>query len=99
MNDYNLDKLYTAIENNKIDEAIDFIIDSIDDRFCDGKFEEVDDILLALDLSRLETSTFLAIVAITKPGKEKLKNRSFILDEIKKLLTKEEIELDFKGLL
>jgi hypothetical protein len=93
-----LSKLYSAIENNKIDDAIDIIIDAIDDRFRAGRFEEVDDILLALDLSRLETSTFFAIVVLTKPAKEKLKNRSLVLDNIKKYLTKEEIELDFEGL-
>jgi hypothetical protein len=94
---------YEAVAAGKIDDAIDVIIDVIDDRLRAGKWEEVDAILAAANLGKLDADSLVALLIATVRAKEHLPIRATvagaIATRVRKLLPKEEAEAALEGVL
>jgi hypothetical protein len=54
------------------DDAVDFIYAEVDQHLRDGAFADVQDLLRALDLAKLDVVHMLAIASITRAAREQL---------------------------
>jgi len=83
-----LQEVYELEKVNDVHVALDLVFNKIDALFTEGKFKEVDDILDAIDLSRLSTSLMRGFLTITWAGKKHLNNRVKFLASVRKAMIK-----------
>jgi hypothetical protein len=70
-----LTDVYALNEAGETDDAVDMIFDRVDDLLLDGEAPQVDDLLNAIDVKRLDITLMLAALSITKPAADRLQNR------------------------
>lgn len=95
-----ISKLYSFVANDQKHKAINFLFEKIDDLMCINGFQEIDELLLKTDVSRLDTNLCVAFLSILNPGKHKLKHYSKFKEQITerlKSLTPERFERLIKG--
>lgn len=96
-----LEEIYSLVESKEYRKAIDIVFDCIDDFALEARFEEIDEILPAIDISKLDENLMVAFLAISKPVKPKLKNYDDLylrIEEFYKKTKPEEVEEILKGL-
>ena len=81
-----------------IDESMSYIIGTIDDLFCDGHFEIVNDFFIC-DPSKEKTENTLSLLTATLCIKDKLNNRSKFYDDVEKHFNKKYQESELTSLL
>ncbi len=69
---------------------LDEIFLRIDNKFHEGKFKEVDDELLTVDIEGSSTKVLIAWLIITFAVKSKLSNRSILFSRIKEKFLRDE---------
>lgn len=77
-----LDTIYLLCASERDDVATDIVFDKIDRMLCDGKFNEVDAVLKAVNVLGLSTAVMRSFLTITKPASEKLPTRSLLYNKI-----------------
>ncbi len=70
-----IEDVYSLVKREEIDPAIDLLFEKIDDLLVDGHFTACDDILRAIDVSRLDTNLLVAVLSITVAAREHLPYR------------------------
>ncbi len=81
-----LEDVYSFVQQNKLDDAIDVLFYNIDDLLLAGELYKCDCLLKTIDLKRLDTNLVVALLSITKSAKHKLSERaSFVLRALNRL--------------
>ena len=57
--------IYSWVNLKKFDIAIDILFEKIDDLLIDGQFDECNELLLAIDIKRLDHNLIVATLSIT----------------------------------
>ena len=81
-----LDEVYSLTARGEIDSAIDVLFDHVDDLLLEGDFSTCNELLIAVDLKRLDTNLLIAILSITLSASEKLPNRTLLVSRVEKRL-------------
>jgi hypothetical protein len=81
-----------------IDESMSYIIETIDDLFCDGHFEIINDFFIC-DPSKEKTENTLSLLTATLCIKDKLSNRPEFYEDVKKHYSKKYPESEMISLL
>ena len=81
-----------------IDESMSYIIETIDDLFCDGHFEIVNNFFIC-DPSKEKTENTLSLLTATLCIKDKLNNRSKFYEDVSRHFTKKYPEPEMIALL
>lgn len=81
-----LETLYAHAAAGEREEAVDLIIDQIDDLLCAGEVFEVDRILDAVDLSRLDSYMMVAFLSATLAARKFLCARRRLVVRIEEAL-------------
>lgn len=76
-----LQQIYDLVKENKNNKVTDIIFDTFDRLALDGKFQECDDIIKAIDIYKLNTFSIRSVLCITKAFKEKLPSRAEFFDK------------------
>jgi hypothetical protein len=71
------------------DEQLDYILDHFDMLCYNSQFDQVDEILKNVNLTKLNKTSILGILAITKPAKTQLKQRQNFVKEVVQILDNE----------
>lgn len=74
--DEHLERVYTHCEADDPDSALDLVLKVIDDLLEAGRFAKIDELLDAVDLSRMDISTALGFLSATLAARDKLSARS-----------------------
>ncbi len=85
-----LAEVYSYSADGRNDDAIDLLFDHIDDLLLAGDFVAVNELVYAIDAKRLNTTTMLAALSITKAAADKLPNRASLLSRIEAILRETE---------
>lgn len=82
-----LGDVYSLVERNLPDEAVDILFDRIDDLLVTGQFARCDALLRAIDLKRLDSNLIVAVLSITLAAAEKLPYRARLLKRAEERLS------------
>jgi hypothetical protein len=77
------------VATKRTDEAIDMVLDRFDELLHAGEFREADEVLSAVDVKRIDSHVMVALMAITRPAKDKLIRRKELLRRIESALNAE----------
>lgn len=69
--------------------AVDVLFERVDDFFCAGQFDEVDEFLKEILVEIQSVQMLVCILTVTLPAKEKLKNRDDFFKRVTKKVTAE----------
>ena len=83
-----LSDVYLLVDSGKTADAIDAVFDCFDDMFEAQRFQESDNVLAAVDITRLDTNLMVAFLTITRCEKDKLLSRSKLVQSIENHLEK-----------
>lgn len=78
--------LYALVQEEEIDDAIDLLFDQVDDLLLAGDFEECNNLLLSIDVKMLDVNLLVALLTITYPAKDELRDRGSVVRRIAKRL-------------
>lgn len=67
-----IDEVYACVERNDPDAAVDVLFRGIDRLLRAGEFSKCDDLLMSLDLERLDSNLLVALDSITRRAADKL---------------------------
>ncbi|NOY25060.1 MAG: TIGR04255 family protein [Oligoflexia bacterium] len=81
-----LDDVYSAVATSRPDDAVDLLFDPIDDMLLAGEETRADDLLLTIEVKRLDITAMLAVLAVTRPASVALINRAGFLGRVKRRL-------------
>lgn len=88
-----LDEAYRHDQAGEIDEALDVIMNDVDDWLLAGEFGKVDILLAAADPSRFSTCLSIGILTATLAARDLLRNRNYFVYRVA-LALKERGETD-----
>ncbi len=71
-----MDQVYALVAAGKTSEAVDAVIDLFDDLLLAGRVSAVEQMLRAVEVSRLDVPSMLAVLAATRAARFTLKQRS-----------------------
>ena len=81
-----LETIYSLVADRKVDDAIDVVLDNIDDMLLAGEFGQCDRALSAVDLDRLDTNLMVCFMSVTLAAKRHLQNRAAFVDAVERKL-------------
>lgn len=70
-----LERVYQLSEADKVDDALDVVINLIDSMCHEGHFSDIDKLLGYVDVERLDPSIAMGFLTFTYPAREKLQKR------------------------
>lgn len=83
------------IDNDPTENPLDLIFNYVDDLMIERKFDEVDDLLKAIPISKLSIASLLAVLTVTLSAKKSLPYRSKFFECVKQeLISREDQPLD-----
>jgi hypothetical protein len=81
-----LPEVYTLVAEGRNDAAIDRVFGEIDDLLLGGAFSAVDDILLEVELAKLNTTLLVGFLTITFAAKTRLFGREDFVRRVEQRL-------------
>lgn len=81
-----LDDVYSLVAREKIDDAIDIVLRELDTLLEEGRLDDVDSALAAIDVERLDINLMLSVLTITLSASDTLKRRARFLERVEKKL-------------
>lgn len=74
--------IYEAVANNQIDDAMGELFNNMEDLYLENRFSECDEILQALDLSKLNDDLLVGLIMVTHQAADDLKYRSTLITRV-----------------
>ncbi len=78
-----LEDVYSAVRHERIDAALDLLMEHFDELFHAGKFSEANSLLDHVDLQRLDIDTMVGLLAATLPARDELKRRGRLVERVR----------------
>lgn len=95
-----IEKIYEAESNKSARRALDVMFSNVDELLREGKFDDVNDLIKDIDLSRLSTTSIVGLLGITLPAYDKLLYRATLANDAETEFRKRgESEVRIKNLL
>jgi hypothetical protein len=81
-----LEEVYTLVEKDDPDAAIDVLFDHIDDLLIACEFEKCDRVLRSIDVKRLDRNLMIATLGITRSAAARLNERKGLVERVESKL-------------
>jgi len=81
-----LDQLYSLSEEGDREAAVDLALEIVDNLLCHDELAAVEEVLSLVDLQRLDTSSMVALLTITRGWRDQLRERPGFLRGVEKEL-------------
>ena len=78
-----LEEVYSLVASGDPDTAIDLVFENIDEMLLEGHFDACNELLLAVDVKRLDTNLLVALLSVTRDAKAALSHRDEFVRRVK----------------
>lgn len=81
-----IENIYSLVSKNQTEKAVDVLFDNFDDLLRRSELDLCDSALRSIDIRRLDVTTMLGILSITKPARSRLRARAETVLKIEEML-------------
>jgi len=81
-----LDDVYALVSEGNVDEAIKILYEHVDKQLISKDFNACNNLLMTIDVSRLDSNLLVVLLSITFSAKDELHNRRDLINRIESRL-------------